>query len=53
MRLYGENDDHNFNDLRHKNQTSTYFKGWEDDDKVGVFYNPFKKELSYFRNGKH
>ena len=52
VRLYGDHSANGFNGSIHNSVWESFFNSWEPNDKIGILYNPLKKELSYFQNGK-
>ena len=51
LRLYGGSDKE-YNGAVHNGENNDFYNEWVTDDRIGIFFNPVKKELSYFRNGK-
>lgn len=52
VRLYGQHGDKTFTGKIHDNDSENFHDTWTDKSKVGILYNPFKKTLSYFDDGK-
>ena len=53
LRLYGDHSDLTFSGSIHNNVQEKFPIQWAADDRVGMLYNPAKRELSYFRNGEY
>ncbi len=52
VRLYGDHSDLSFNGQIHDNQQKKFYDDWGENCNIGIFYNPLKKSMSYFKNGK-
>lgn len=50
--MYGSHGDKSFTGKIHNGVNGDFFDKWEANCRVGILYNPFKKTLSYFHNGK-
>jgi hypothetical protein len=48
LRLYGEHSDLTFTGTIHNGVQEKFASGWAANDKIGILYNPLRKELSYF-----